>query len=157
MKKILAPVLETTFYVGVADMLLAITEFYVVNGKFPERLLKYIASGLLGLEKGMAGGVGAEMLGLFIHFSICFLFTLFYFLVYPFIRPLARKFVVSGLLYAVFVNLTMNLVLLPMTSLPAAGPFLLARAFLTWVLLGLVLGIPIAYFARKHYDAGSVR
>lgn len=153
MRKYFSAILETTFYVGIADLLLAIVQQYVATGVFPERLLKFIAGGLLGLEKALAGGVGTELLGLMIHFTICFVFTALYFLIYPLIRPLAQKIVISGLLYAVFVNLTMNFLILPLTGLPGSGEFLLARAFLTWVLLGLVLGIPIAYFARRYFHS----
>jgi hypothetical protein len=44
----------------------------------------------------------------------------------------------------------MRFIILPLTSLPR-NPFLLSRAYIDWILLGVVLGIPIVYSAYKYY------
>jgi hypothetical protein len=54
------------------------------------------------------------------------------------------------MLYAVFVNVVMSQLILPLTPLPT-GPFNLAAALIGWYTLGAVLGIPIAYNAYKFY------
>ena len=56
------------------------------------------------------------------------------------------------MLYAVFVNLTMNQGILRLTRLPAWG-FSLPIAYIDWVILGIIFGIPIAYNAYKYYGS----
>jgi len=54
------------------------------------------------------------------------------------------------MLYAVFVNLMMEQVILRLTSIPPK-PFILANAYISWVILGVVFGIPIVFNAYKFY------
>ena len=58
------------------------------------------------------------------------------------------------MLYAVFVGLTMNQVVLRLTPLPV-GPLNLEYAVTGWMTLGVVLGIPIAYNAYKYYGVDT--
>jgi len=59
------------------------------------------------------------------------------------------------MLYAIFVNVLMGVVILPMSNLPPAGPFNLANSVLGWINLGVVLGIPIAYNTYKYYGVDT--
>jgi hypothetical protein len=67
-----------------------------------------------------------------------------------------RKIVLSfnkyltGILYGVFVNLGIRFLILPLTPLPQQ-PFELSRAFIDWVLFGIVFGVPVVYNADKYY------
>ena len=54
------------------------------------------------------------------------------------------------MLYAVFVNVTMDQVVLRLTTLPRS-PFSLADEYISWVAFGVVFGIPIVYNAYKYY------
>ena len=55
-----------------------------------------------------------------------------------------------GVLYAVFVALVVNQLILPLTPLPTK-PFDLSMAVQGWFVLSLALGIPIVYRAYKFY------
>jgi hypothetical protein len=53
-------------------------------------------------------------------------------------------------LYGVFVGAWMTFIVLPLTALPP-NPFKLFNALQGWTVLGLVLGIPIAFMAKRYY------
>ncbi len=110
----------------------------------------YIAGGALGLDTSLKGGNGIALLGLFFHYFIAFSYTLFFFLLFPRLKFLSYNKYLVGMLYAVFVNVTMGQVVLRLSRLPS-GPLVIADAVVDWIVLGVVFGIPIAYNAYKYY------
>jgi len=115
---------------------------------FPAYVQLY-CGGVLGLQLAMAGGNVAAFLGLFIHYFISLAFTLFFFVIFKRVKFLSFNKYLIGMLYAVFINVMMDLIL-KFTPLPPK-PFVLADSFISWITLGVVLGIPIAYNAYKYY------
>ena len=77
-------------------------------------------------------------------------FTVLFFLLYPKWKVLSINVYLIGALYGAFVSLFMRLCVLPLTQLPSQ-PFILSRAFIDWMILGLALGIPISFFASQFY------
>jgi len=53
------------------------------NRKFADKMLNYIAGGILGLDTSMQGGNWVAFLGLCIHYTIAFCATLFFFWIFP--------------------------------------------------------------------------
>jgi len=151
MNKFFKTVLLTGLFVGTTDILSAYIMVYIQNGKFAAKMFNYIAGGALGLKTSMAGGAAVEGLGLFFHYFIAFAFTLFFFWIFPKIKFLSFNKYLIGMLYAVFVNVVMEQLVLRLTPLPARPPFSLAHAYINWVVLGVLFGIPIAYNAYKYY------
>ncbi|MEI9944073.1 MAG: hypothetical protein WDN26_07585 [Chitinophagaceae bacterium] len=151
MKSFFRIALLTGLFVGTTDILMAYTNSFIKTGNFAEKMFHYIAGGALGLEKSMQGGTGVALLGLFFHYFIAMSFTFFFFWIFPKFKFLVFNKYVVGILYAVFVNLAMRYLILPLTALPAGGAFILERAFIDWILLGIVLGIPIVYNTYKFY------
>jgi len=149
MTKFLKAVLLTALFVGTTDIVSAFITVYIKSGKFPDKMFNYIAAGLLGIPAAINGGTAIQLLGLFIHYFIAFSFTLFFFLVFRKIKFLAFNKYLIGMLYAVFVNLTMDLIL-KLTPLPR-GQFKFAESFIGWITLGVIFGIPIAYNTYKYY------
>ncbi|MFZ1787657.1 MAG: hypothetical protein WAT92_05075 [Saprospiraceae bacterium] len=145
-----ATILQIGLLVGTLDLLAAMMSQYIKTGVFAEKMLLYIAGGLLGLEKSMAGGYGVELLGLFFHYFIAMSFTVLFFLLYPKWKVLSINVYFIGALYGAFVSLFMRLCVLPLTQLPSQT-FILSRAFIDWMILGLALGIPISFFASQFY------
>ncbi|MCB0649329.1 MAG: hypothetical protein KDC49_21815 [Saprospiraceae bacterium] len=145
-------VIITGLFVGTTDILLAFLSQYIKTGNFAEKMFLYIAGGATGLEQSMTGGFWTELLGLFFHYFIALSFTALFFYLYPKWKILSYNIYLTGILYAVFVNLVMRYIILPFTPLPSQ-PFILSRAFIDWITLGIVLGIPIVYFAGKFYSA----
>lgn len=158
MSKFFKAVLLTGLFVGTTDLLAAYITQWIKTGKFADRMLHYIAGGALGLETSMQGGNGIAFLGLFFHFFICFAFTLLFFILFPRLKFLWFNKYLVGMLYAIFVAVVVNQIILPITPLPTS-PFNLSQSIIGWITLGVVLGIPIAFNAYKYYgvDSSSVR
>ena len=154
MSRFFKTVLLTGLFVGTTDLVAAYVTHLIYTGQFADRMLKYIAGGALGLETSMKGGNAVAFLGLFFHYFIAFAFTLFFFLVFPRLKFLWFNKYLVGMLYAVFVAMIVNHVILPITPLPA-GTFNLSKAIPGLLTLGVVLGIPIAYNAYKYYGVDS--
>jgi hypothetical protein len=89
-------------------------------------------------------------LGLFFHYFIAFAFTLFFFWVFPRLKFLSFNKYLIGMLYAVFVNVFMDQLVLRLTPLPP-NTFSLSHEYIGWVIFGIVFGIPIAWNAYKYY------
>jgi len=151
MNKFFKTVLLTGLFVGTTDILYAFIAVYIQRGKFPEKMFNYIAGGALGLATSLKGGAVVEFLGLFFHYFIAFAFTFFFFWLFPKLKFLSFNKYLVGMLYAVFVNVVMEQVILRLTPLPPPGPFSLAEAYIGWIIFGVVFGVPIAYNAYKYY------
>jgi hypothetical protein len=143
-------VVLTWLFAGTLDLTAAYISQWIRTGKFADHMLHYIAGGILGLDSSLQGGNWTALLGLSIHYTIAFCATLFFFLIFPRVRFLAFDKYVIGVLYAVFVNVAVSLVINWFTPLPSS-PFVLANVVVAWAILGLALGIPIAYNAYRFY------
>ena len=67
----------------------------------------------------MKGGWGVQILGFCIHFSLAFIYTLFYFVVHPKLRLGQYNKYAIGFMYMDFlVGMFMTFVVIPMTRLP---------------------------------------
>lgn len=141
-------VLYTGLLAGTADILAAVVSSWFRSGGFPSGILHYIAGGALGLEKSMKGGVGIAALGLFIHYFIACCWTLLFFLTLSKAAIFKRHRYAVGLGYGILVGVCMTFVVLPTTALPDA-PFDFQNALVSWAILGVFLGIPIAYGVHR--------
>jgi hypothetical protein len=153
-KGLFKTVLLTGLLVGTLDISYAYINVTVQSGKFPSGMFNYISGGALGLEAGMHGGTPAALLGLFFHYFIAMSYTVFFFLIFPRLKFLWYNKYLVGMLYAVFVNLTMNQLILRLRRVKA-GDFNLNKAFPDLVIFGVLFGIPVAYNAYRFYGADS--
>ncbi len=143
-------ILLTGLFVGTTDIIAAMISGYLSNGKFPEKLLNYIAGGLVGLERAMSDPAWG-WLGLFNHYAIAMTFTIIFFLVFPKVKFLHFNRYLIGMLYGIFASCVMSFIVLPLTPLPPQD-FVPIRAFISWMILGVALGIPVAYNAYRYYE-----
>jgi len=153
MSRFFKTVLLTGLFVGTTDLLSAYISLTIQSG-FPKKMFYFIAAGALGTKTALEGGNWVALLGLFFHYFIAFSFTLFFFWIFPKVKFLAFNKYLIGMLYGIFVNVVMGVVILPMSRLPT-GPFNLADSVLGWIILGVVLGIPIAYNTYKYYGVDT--
>ena len=154
MNKFYKTVLLTGLFVGSTDLLYAYTSQFIKTGNFAAKMLQYIAGGALGLETSLQGGNGVAFLGLFFHYFIAMAFTFFFFWIFPKLKFLAFNKYLVGMLYGVFVNLTMKFLILPLSFLPKTE-FNLGVSLIDWYIFGLVFGVPIAFNAYKFYKIES--
>jgi hypothetical protein len=143
-------VILTWLFAGTADLTAAYISQWIRTGKFADKMLYYIAGGVLGLDTSMQGGNWVALLGLVNHYTIAFCATLFFFWVFPKVKVLWFDKWVIGAFYGIFVNVVVSLVINWLTPLPG-NPFVLANVVVAWFILGLCLGIPIAYNAYRFY------
>ena len=146
--------LLTGLFAGTLDIASAYISVTVKSGKFPAMMFNYLAGGALGLDAAMKGGQPAAFLGLFFHYFIAMAYTVFFFLIFPYLKFLRYNKYLVGMLYAVFVNVTMGQIILRLSRLPV-GPFSLGNTFPDWLIFGVIFGVPIAYNAYKYYGVES--
>jgi hypothetical protein len=83
----------------------------------PEMVFRFIASGLIGPAAAQTGS-GPVVLGVLLHYFIALAWTAVFFVASEKLLILRRRPVISGLVYGVIVYLFMNLVVLPLSSIP---------------------------------------
>jgi uncharacterized membrane protein YagU involved in acid resistance len=133
---------------GVFDILFAFV-FYSLKGSTPLRILRSVASGLLGAEASQ-GGLGTAALGLVLHFLIAFGAAAVYYAASRALKLLVRRAVVCGLLYGVAVYLFMNFVVLPLSAIPFKPTYPLDVLLIGLAGHMLLIGLPIALAVRRY-------
>jgi hypothetical protein len=152
MTRFLKTVLLTWLFVAIADLTGAYISQYIRTGHFADKMLYYIAGGGLGLAAAMKGGFWIGLIGLCFHFFIAFVFTLLFFMIFPRLRLQRFNKYLVGIVYALFVNAIMILIVLPLSKLPVRNaPFNLKNFLIGWLVLAIALGIPMAISAYRYY------
>jgi hypothetical protein len=128
---------------GILDINAAFV-FSALRGVGPVRVLRFIASGLLG-PAASQGGAATAALGLVLHFVIALGAAAVYYAASRSLTFLARHPVPAGLLYGIAVYFFMNLVVLPLSAV-AKRPFVPSPAMI--VIHMLCVGLPIALVVR---------
>lgn len=147
---IVRAILIAGFSVGLADILLAFLSAYVNNGTTPDRVLRFVASGVFGTQ-AFKGGNSMILLGLLFHFSIAFIFTLVFFFIYPRIRWIDSNKIITGIFYGLLVWTVMNLIVVPLSNTPPL-PFRVRSTITGMLILIAAIGLPLTYFAHQFYS-----
>ena len=63
---------------------------------------------------------------------------------------MSKSIVATAIVYGVFIYVVMNMVVLPLTRIPAIT-FHLDKALLATGILIVAIGLPLSFFARKFY------
>ncbi|MEP6748816.1 MAG: hypothetical protein ABJB86_13885 [Bacteroidota bacterium] len=121
-----------------------------ISGKNPLLVGNYIASAVFGRADAYAGGMPMIIAGLLFHYLIAFIFTVIFFLLYPKIYPVIKNKFVAGILYGLFVWCIMNLLVVPLTRIPAR-PFSIVNAVENIAILMLAIGLPVSLIAYHYY------
>jgi hypothetical protein len=143
----LRAILVGGFVAGVLDILYAIAA-WGVRGVSPARVLQGVASGLIGREAAVAGGVSTALLGLVAHFVIMLGAAAVFCLAslrFPF---LVRRWLFSAVVFGLLMYVAMNYVIVPLSAAsgkPPSGINILV-ALLPHI---VVVGPPIAWAARR--------
>ncbi len=107
-----------------------------------------IAAGLLG-RQAVHGGAGTYGLGVLLHYFIACSAAATYYIASRKLRFLTEYPLICGLFFGATVEEVMNLVVLPLSALHARGPYELHDLILGLVVHMVVIGLPIAYTARR--------
>ena len=143
-------ILRAGLVAGMLDALAATIMFMIRGGKDPAVVWKFVASGIFGKD-AFTGGSGMVVWGLVFHFCIALLWALVFFLIYPAVRRFISNTVLIGLLYGILVWLVMNLIMLPLSHVPAqpANP---SGVLIGMGVLMMCIGLPIALIVHRHYS-----
>ena len=155
MSPFLKRVLLTGLLAGILDISYAYLDVYVRSGRFATKMFQYIAGGALGLSTSMKGGWPVILLGVFFHFFIAFVFTLFFFLLYRKSKLSVLNPWLLALLYGIFIWSVMNLVVLPLSAIPAR-PIDPAKGAFDALMFGLCFGVPLVLSARRFFGPAKV-
>jgi hypothetical protein len=107
-----------------------------------------VAAGLLG-RQAIHGGVGTWFLGVFLHFFIACSAAAVYYVASRRLPFLTEYPLVCGLCFGAWVELVMNLIVLPLSALHARGPFTLHYLIEGLLSHMVVIGLPISFSVRR--------
>jgi hypothetical protein len=147
-RAIVRTVLVLGLLVGTLDILAAILDFYINTGKNPSSIFKYISSAILGKE-AFTGGTGIIIIGLFLHYGIAFLFTIFF--VWLHVKKkklLPGNRLLTGIVYGIFIWMVMNLIIVPLSGTPKL-PFVPWKVLKAMLILICMIGLPLAFFTER--------
>jgi hypothetical protein len=140
-KSLLRPILVGGALAGTLDHISAMITF-------GPRVSRAIAAGLVG-RWAIQAGTGMLLLGLVLHFFIAFTAAAIYCVAsrrLPFLRD---HWLVCGMFYGIAVFLVMNLIVLPLCALHAAGPYQLHGLIQGVLAHMLIIGLPISFSLRR--------
>ena len=135
---------------GTLDILYAIISL-ALRDRSPLFTLQSVATGWLGKD-AFAGGVATGLLGLASHFAIALVIALVFYLASRRLPVLRQHWAIGGVLYGIGVYLVMSHVVVPLSAAPfrfPVDPVTLLKGFLSH---GLLVGLPIAWFAKIGTD-----
>lgn len=154
-KKILPAILFTGLIAGTADIILAFVSSYAQNNVTPDRVLRFVASGVFGRE-AFTGSSSMIVMGLLFHFIIAIAFAAILYLLYPKLKLASVNWIILGIIYGILVWCIMNLVVLPLTKAPQM-PLKLQSSLIGMTILILAIGLPILYFSSKYYKNSNTQ
>jgi len=149
-KKIsLTTILLSGLLVGTLDILAAFVDFYISRGKNPLVILNYIAGA--AVDKTTAAGTGGALIGLLFHYTIAFSFTILFFWLYARINWLSKNWIVTGIVYGLFIWVMVNQVILRFTNLtiPPINKIDIMKASKAALILICMIGLPLSFIAHR--------
>ncbi|MFZ5971391.1 MAG: hypothetical protein ACOYXA_07340 [Bacteroidota bacterium] len=153
MKKVMLAILTTGLLIGLMDGIAASVNAYFSSGATPDRVFRFIASGVFGTDAFKDSHV-MVVWGVAFHFLIALLWTALYFWLATQFEWPRQHYVVSGILYGLFIWAAMTYLVLPLSNTPASKPSL-PGALIMIGIHTLVIGIPMAYRVSRHFMALS--
>jgi len=150
MNNLIFRIIQAGLIVGTLDILSAFIYYFIKTGdKNVFIVLQAVASGLFGKE-AFSGGNKMMIAGLILHYLIAFAFTIFFFWLFPKIKPLSKNKILVGLIYGIFVWMVMNLVVVPLSTI-GARPFTMVNVLINVIILIVCIGLPLSFMANTFY------
>ena len=152
LKKLSKPLFITGLVAGTLDCLAAVIMYYVQTGKDPMNVFRFIASGVFGTT-AFSGGIPIALCGIAFHYVIAFGWTALFFWLALRAGILTRNWIISGILYGIFIWLMMNQVIVPLSMVPLKpGPKEWADSIIGAIIIIICVGLPVAFLARKYIN-----
>lgn len=139
---------------GTLDIVYACVFWAVKAGVPARRIFQSVASGLLG-KASFEGGWGTAALGLGLHFFIALSMSVVYYFVAVRWRLLRERAILCGAGYGALLYGIMNYVVIPLSAVPQSGSKNPLWVGLSIVVHMFLIGVPIAVFSRRAFQASS--
>jgi hypothetical protein len=133
----------------IAGTLDALAAIFILAGGDAKGIFLYVASAVYG-NAAFTGGTGMVLTGAAFHYFIAGCFTVFYFIIYPYIGLFKKSRLASIVIYAVFTWCVMHLLVLPLSKLPHS-PFSFSGSLEDVAILMFTIGLPLTIM-RYWYD-----
>lgn len=143
--------------VGTLDILSAFADVYINTGKNPLIVLNYIATGAFG-KTDFAASNGGALTGLLFHYIIAFAFTCLFFWLYNKINLRGKNWVLTGIVYGLFIWAVMNLIVVPLSnaSHKPLSAMEFKKALKAALILICMIGLPLSFIAN-HFSKTNNR
>lgn len=139
-------------FAGALDISVALADYAITSKNNPLVILKYIASAVFG-SSALSGGITMIFAGFFFHFVIALLFTFFFFVVYANTNLLSKNKWITAVLYAIFIWLVVNNLVIPLSNAPYLQiPFAAVNKVIKAItILIFTMGLPLSFLAHRYY------
>jgi hypothetical protein len=150
-RNLLNAILITGFIAGTLDALAAMFSAYIQHDVTPDRVFRYVASGVFGKE-AFSGGTPMALFGLLCHYTVAFGWSALFLTLFQKIKLLNQNKYIIGMAYGLFVLLAMNLIVVPLSNVPNSKPgsIALPQIFIHMFLVGLPIALSANYFLKKQ-------
>jgi hypothetical protein len=149
-------ILMAGLLVGTLDAIAASVFSYGFTGATPDKVFRYVASGVFG-KAAFDGGLPIAALGLLFHFIVATGWTALFYLLYPKINFFSSSIYIVGMGYGIFIWVMMNKVIIPLSNVPPAPFHFTIRTVVMILIHMFVIGIPIVYQASRYYSSVAKR
>ncbi len=111
-------------------------------------MLQGIASGVLGKDS-FTGGAATATLGVLVHFTIAFIWTIIFYAASRRIKFLTAQPIISGVIYGILVYTLMYHLIVPLSAAPFKMPHTADAIALNVFIHIICIGLPIALVVRR--------
>ena len=147
---ILKIILATGLIAGTLDITMACLKYYFQTEKSPVNVLNFVASGLIGKD-AFSGQNYTPLLGLFLHYSIAFIWVIVFYFLYPTLKRFIESKYLLAVFYGIFVWTIMNFVVVPLSNTTKL-PFNPTQAVINAIILIFAIGLPCSFLTAKFYS-----
>jgi hypothetical protein len=149
-------ILRTGILAGILDGSAAVIVHLIRGGRTPARIYNYIASGVFG-PAAMSGGTPMVFAGIGFHMVIAMCWTILFYLAARQFEVLRRHAIAAAVGYGIFVWITMNKVVLPMSRVQLPATVTWNSIIVGALVLVVCIGFPISLGARRYFSQHGAR
>ena len=147
--------IRTAVYAGLLAGTIDIGAASAINAAAPDRVLRAVASGLLG-RAAAHGGAWVPVLGMFLQWAMSIVIAGVFLAAAAKAPILLRRWIPAGIAYGVIIFFVMNYVVVPLSAAVFKvhfSPLWFAENMAAMLLFGLI----VAYVGRRGDTAADVR
>lgn len=147
---LLPSVLRSAFIVGCLDAIAASVYSYALSGATPDRVFRYVASGIYG-QSAFTGGLAIAAMGLLFHFIVATGWTALFYFCFPRFGFASFNKLTIGVAYGIFIWLMMNFIVVPLSNVPGPAFHFTWRSLIMIGIHMFVIGVPISILTSSFY------